>query len=405
MTLASPTERKIDRDVPYGLSVAAAWAWRVIAVVLMVGVVLWLLGHVTLILIPVIVAALLASLLEPLHRRLHITLPAIAASLLSVLALILGVAGLLALSGQQLVTGFADMSEQISKGVKSAMAWAEGMGLPIGGSGGGLESTMSTLKENSGAIMSGAMSFSSTATNILAGIVIALFTLIFFLYDGDRIWAFCLRFVPRAHRRAIDHAGRSGWHAVGSYVRVQIVVAAIDALGIGLGAWLLGVPLAFPLAVLVFLASFVPMVGAVATGALAILLALMANGPINAVLMLGVVILVQQLESNVLQPLIMGKAVALHPLAVFLAVAGGSAVAGLAGAVFSVPMLAFLNAFVRGLRKEQHENEEADGDSEAGDADRTPSDGADAGVSDGAVPAHEPSAARVSDTGSSAHEG
>ena len=351
MTLASPTERKIDRDVPYGLSVAAAWAWRVIAVVLMVGVVLWLLGHVTLILIPVIVAALLASLLEPLHRRLHITLPAIAASLLSVLALILGVAGLLALSGQQLVTGFADMSEQISKGVKSAMAWAEGMGLPIGGSGGGLESMMSTLKENSGAIMSGAMSFSSTATNILAGIVIALFTLIFFLYDGDRIWAFCLRFVPRAHRRAIDHAGRSGWHAVGSYVRVQIVVAAIDALGIGLGAWLLGVPLAFPLAVLVFLASFVPMVGAVATGALAILLALMANGPINALLMLGVVILVQQLESNVLQPLIMGKAVALHPLAVFLAVAGGSAVAGLAGA------------------------------------------------------AHEPSAARVSGTGSSAHEG
>ena len=138
---------------------------------------------------------------------------------------------------------------------------------------------------------------------------------------------------------------------------MQIFVAFVDAVGIGLGAWLLGVPLAFPLAVLVFLASFIPMVGAVLTGAMAVVLALITNGVWNAVFMLLVVLLVQQLESNVLQPLVMGKAVSLHPLAVFLAVAGGSAVLGLVGAVFAVPVLAFLNAFVRGLTREHDEAE------------------------------------------------
>src|SRR5699024_5215818 len=165
-----------------------------------------------------------------------------------------------------------------------------------------------TLQENSGAIVSGALDFGSTATNILAGFAMAVFSLIFFLKDGSRIWGFLLNFVPKHHRRAVDGAGYAGWGALGSYVRVQIFVAFVDALGIGLGAWLLGVPLAMPLGVLVFLGSFIPIVGAVLTGAVAVLLALVANDWANALLMLAVVLGVQQLESNVLQPLIMGKA-------------------------------------------------------------------------------------------------
>lgn len=357
MTTPASTARRVDRDVPYGLTVAAAWAWRVIVILFMVGVLIWLLSHVSLLVIPVIVAGLLTTLLSPIYRwMVGMRTPPILASLMCVLLLIVVVLGLLVLSGQQLAVGFADMSEQLGQGIEAGRKWLESTGVPMpwqqgGGEGGsGLQDILNTVRENSGAIMGGAVTFGSTAANLLAGTVMALFTLIFFLYDGGRIWKFMLRFVPSDHRAAIDNAGHSGWRALGSYVRVQIFVAFVDAVGIGLGAWLLGVPLAFPLAVLVFLASFIPMVGAVLTGAMAVVLALITNGLWNAVFMLLVVLLVQQLESNVLQPLVMGKAVSLHPLAVFLAVAGGSAVLGLVGAVFAVPLLAFVNAFVRGLK-------------------------------------------------------
>lgn len=347
-TLAAQT--KINKDVPYGLTVAAAWSWRLIAVIAGLGVLWYLLGYVSLLVIPVLVAALLATLLAPLFEGMRrIGVPAILASLLCVILLIAVVVGLVVLAGQQIVQGFADLGDKLILAVDGAIGWLAGMGVELPTQGGGLEGLWQTLQDNSGTLLNSAVTFGSTAVNVGAGLFIALFSLIFFLYDGDRIWRFILIFVPRAHRATVGRAGRSGWRALGSYVRVQIFVAAVDAVGIGLGALLLGVPLAIPLAVLVFLASFIPMIGATVTGAIAVLFALMSNGPVNALLMLGVVLLVQQIESNVLQPLVMGKAVSLHPLAVFLAVAAGSTVLGLAGAVFAVPVLAFVNSFIRAL--------------------------------------------------------
>ncbi|MBX7558234.1 AI-2E family transporter, partial [Streptomyces sp. tea 10] len=166
------------------------------------------------------------------------------------------------------------------------------------------------------AILSGAMTFGSTATNIVTGTIIMLFVLLFFLLDGENIWLFLVKLFPRRARPAVNGAGRKGWISLAQYVRIQVFVAFVDAVGIGLGAFLLGVPLALPIGVLVFLASFIPIVGAVVTGAVAVLVALVAIGPGIALAMLGVVLLVQQVESNVLQPLVMGKAVALHPVAV-----------------------------------------------------------------------------------------
>ena len=354
-TLSAQT--KINKDVPYGLTVAAAWSWRIVAIIVGLAVVWHLASFVSLIIIPLLVAALLATLLTPVYEALRKGgVTKVLASLLCVLLLILVVVGLAALAGQQVVQGFADLSERLGQAVDGAVAWLGTMGVNTQISSESLDSMWQTIRDHSGAVMDSALSFGTTAANIGTGVFIALFTLIFFLYDGDRIWRFLLLFVPKAHRHTVDRAGRSGWHSLGSYVRVQILVAFIDAVGIGLGALLLGVPLPIPLAVLVFLASFIPMVGAVVSGGLAVLLALMANGPVNALLMLGVVILVQQLESNVLQPLVMGKAVALHPLAVFLAVATGSTVMGLVGAVFSVPLLAFVNSFIRGLSVEEPES-------------------------------------------------
>ncbi len=171
--------------------------------------------------------------------------------------------------------------------------------------------------------------------------------LVFFLLEGGSIWAFLVRLLPRKARLAVDGAGRRGWTSMVSYTRIQMFVAFVDAVGIGVGAAIIGVPLALPLGVLVFIGSFIPIVGALVTGAIAVLLALVANGPVNALIMLAIVLVVQQLESHILQPLVMGRAVALHPVAVIMSVAAGSYLAGIPGALFSVPLLAVANSSIR----------------------------------------------------------
>lgn len=353
-SLSARVQEKLAADLPYGVVVAAAWSWRMLLIIIMSAVAIWLLSHISLLIIPVLVAALLATLLQPAHRFfLKLKVPAVLSSLLLTAALITVVAALLTLAGQQMAVGFATIQVSVAAGVRDFIALIESWGLSFEAL--DYQELLSdlgqTVQENSGAIVSGALGFGSTATNILAGFAMTVFSLIFFLKDGPRIWSFLLNFVPKHHRRAVDGAGYAGWGALGSYVRVQIFVAFVDALGIGLGAWLLGVPLAMPLGVLVFLGSFIPIVGAVLTGAVAVLLALVANDWGNALLMLAVVLGVQQLESNVLQPLVMGKAVNLHPLAVFLAVAAGTATMGLIGAVFAVPVMAFINEFVKYLSR------------------------------------------------------
>ncbi|NUL44047.1 AI-2E family transporter [Cellulosimicrobium funkei] len=339
---------RVAADVPYGLTVAAAWSWRVLLVLAMAGAGIWLLSHVSILVIPLIVAALLSTLLAPIHQRI------VAWGIprgLSVAGVILGfivlVLGLLTLVGQQLAVGFTDMWDQIVVGVQGIIAWLETFGVTTVQWNDILSDLGEALRANSQTILTGALGFGSTAGNIAAGMALAVFALIFFLYDGKRIWRFCLNFVPARHRPAIDGASEVGWTSLGSYVRVQIFVAFVDAMGIGLGAWILGVPLALPLGVLVFFGSFIPLVGAFLTGAVAVLLALVANGWVNGLIMLGVVLVVQQIEGNVLQPLVMGRAVSLHPLAVFLAVAGGTAVMGLVGAIFAVPLMAFLNSTIK----------------------------------------------------------
>ncbi|QCU79478.1 AI-2E family transporter [Citricoccus sp. SGAir0253] len=345
---AAQRDNRIAADVPYGLTVAAAWSWRVLLVLAMAGASFWLLSHVSLLVVPLIIAALLATSLGRLQRGLRgWGVPAGLSVAAIVISFLLVVVGLLTLVGQQLAVGFGDMRDQITVGLRGIVDWLASAGVTTDQWNEIVRDLGQAVRNNSQQILSGALGFGSTAGNIAAGTVLAIFALVFFLYDGERIWRFCLNFTPRRHRAAIDGAGRAGWRSLGSYVSVQVFVAFVDALGIGLGAWILGVPLALPLGVLVFFGSFVPLVGAFLTGAVAVLLALVANGWVNALIMLGIVLLVQQIEGNVLQPLVMGRAVSLHPLAVFLAVSGGTAVLGLVGAVFAVPLMAFLNATVR----------------------------------------------------------
>lgn len=358
-------EERLQEDIPWGVRIAAEWSWRAIVMLIFAGVLIWLLSYVSLLLIPLMVAALLATLLKPLHSLLRrIRIPEVLSAVTTILLFLTFVFGVLWLVGQEIVQGFADMADQVTEGaielVNMADDVAQGLGIDISPEEfqSWLREAQSFISENSDAIMGGAMAVGSVAGNLTIGGILALFTLIFFLADGRRIWDFAVNFVPRKHRPAIHGAGRKGWRALGTYMRVQVFVAAVDAVGIALGAFILGVPLWFPIGVLVFLASFIPIVGAVATGIIAVLLALVANGPVNALLMLGVVLLVQQIESNVLQPIVMGKAVKLHPLAVVLAVTAGSSLLGIVGALFAVPVLAFVNRATQYIAKEEWRNDD-----------------------------------------------
>ncbi|GAB3280742.1 AI-2E family transporter [Sinomonas notoginsengisoli] len=355
-----PAPRPVnDADLPFALRIAAAWSWRIAMILVVAWAIAWALAQLSFLVIPVLVAALLAGLLNPvvgLLRRVRV--PRGLAVAVTELGFIAVVAGLLTLVGRQISSGFAELWGEALAGLTEIQRWlAEGpLQLTSAQLGTYISDARHVLETNQGTLVSGVLSVGSSAGHFITGALITLFVLVFFLLEGERIWAFLVRLLPRQARPAADGAGRRGWTSLVSYVRVQVFVAAVDAIGIGVGAAILGVPLALPLGILVFVASFVPVVGALVSGAIAVLLALVANGAVNGLIMLIIVIAVQQLESHVLQPLVMGRAVALHPVAVILAVAAGSYIAGIAGALFAVPTLAVTNSSVRYIAARGWEN-------------------------------------------------
>ncbi|MFJ4168812.1 AI-2E family transporter [Paenarthrobacter sp. NPDC089714] len=384
------SDRQIAEDIPYGVRIAAAWSWRAGLILVMIGILVWLLGKVSFLIIPVMVAALLAGLLYPVVVWLrNLKVPNGLAVAITVLAFIGVIAGALALVGRQLAAGFGELWQEALTGIQQVQTWlADGpLHLTADQIDKYIADAANALQNNSSSILSGALSFGSTAGHFAAGLVLALFILIFFLLEGSRIWAFLVRLLPKKARRATDGAGRRGWTSMVNYVRIQMFVAFVDAVGIGVGAAIIQVPLALPLAVLVFIGSFIPVVGALVTGAIAVLLALVANGPVNALIMLAIVLLVQQLESHILQPLVMGKAVALHPVAVILTVAAGSYLAGIPGALFAVPILAVANTAVRYIAGRTWEHDGGLGAAEAATAEGSPGPDGDSNFKDVALPA------------------
>lgn len=328
---------------------AAAWSWRILLVAAVVALLVFLVVQLRLIVIPLLIAVLVSALLKPvvdvLVRHRWPKGLAIALAMVGTLAV---VSGLIFLAISQITSQFASVQARTmtAYGDFKAFLLASPLHVTEAQLNDFIAQAFSSLQQDSQVLLSGALSIGSTLGHVATGVFLTLFCLLFMLIDGRTIWRWTVRVFPQRARPAVDSAGRAGWRTLGNYVRTQILVASIDAVGIGLGAFILGVPLAIPVAVLVFLGSFVPIVGAVVTGAVAVFLALVYNGPLIALLMLGVVLLVQQLEGHVLQPLIMGTAVKVHPLAVVLAVAGGTLVAGIPGALFAVPVVAVINVMV-----------------------------------------------------------
>ena len=295
---------------------AAGYAWRLIVV----AIALWGLGQIlaatTAVVIPLAVALLLTALLMPiavlLNHRLNI--PRHAASAITVLAFLAIVIGLLSLAGTRLVAGVTDLVDQAGLGIDRVTDWLQNGPLHIGGDkiAEYIQTGREWVAENSQTLSRGALRASGTATEFAAGTLIAMISTFFFLAEGDRIWAWLVRLMPEQAQSAIHEGFRRGFVSLGAYARTQCLVAAVDAVFITLGARALNLPLLIPMALIIFFASFIPIIGAFVSGALAVLVALVTQGPVAALIMLAVILAVQQIEGHVLQPVLMSKAVALH---------------------------------------------------------------------------------------------
>ncbi|MBF4563259.1 AI-2E family transporter [Microbacterium sp. VKM Ac-2870] len=336
----------IDRGLPRGLRVATAYAWRFVVIAVAAGILIWLVIQLKLLVVPLLVAILITALLWPaLSWMLNRGVPRWLAIVVSVIGTIAVVGGLLWLAIWQITREWSSVQARTTQAIDQLRQYLIDGPLHLTAEqiDDLLARAWSYLQQQVEVLWSGALVVGSTVGHVITGAVLALFILLCTLADGAGIWRWVVRLFPRRARSEVDGAGRAGWRTVVTYARTQLLVATIDATGIALGAFFLGVPLAIPIGVLVFLGAFVPFVGAVVTGALAVFLALVYNGPWIALWMLVVVLAVQQIEGHILQPLLMGSAVKVHPLAVVLVVAGGAMIAGIPGALFAVPLAAFVN--------------------------------------------------------------
>lgn len=334
-------------QVPYGVDLAAAWSWRFLVIIAAGYLVVWTLARFSVITIPLVVALLFAALASPLVEVL--SRGGLNRALASALTVVLGlgfVSLLLTFVGQQVAQGFSDLSEQVVDGLGEIREWLRDGPLQASDSqiSDWIVQAQQMIVSSNEQAVARITEVGATLGYIVAGFFIVLIATYFFLADGARIWAWMVRLFPRAARTRADSSGRAAWFTVTKFVRATVLVAFVDAVGIMLVALVLKVPLAFAIGVLVFVSSFVPIVGATLSGAVAVLVALVAQGPVVALLMLIGVVVVQQVESNVLQPFLMGRFVSVHPLGVLVAIGAGIVVAGIAGALVAVPLVAALNA-------------------------------------------------------------
>jgi predicted PurR-regulated permease PerM len=352
------TSSRDDADVPHSLRIAAAWSWRLIVVGLVGYVLLRFIGIISIVVIPLAIAMLLSALLAPaVGWLLKARLPRSLATFLVLVGGIAAVVGTLTLVVNQFVDGVPELTDNASKGILQIQNWARTGPLHLSDAqvADAIQSGQDWINGNTSSLTATGVATAATLAELLAGAVLVLFATFFFLRDGRKIWRFLVRLFPVNARWQLADAGEASWATLGSYVRATVLVAFIDAVGIGLALVILRVPFAFPLGALVFLGAFIPIVGASISGAVAVLVALVDSGWVNALIVLLVVIAVQQVEGHILQPLIMGRAVAIHPLVVIVGIASGVVLAGIVGALVAVPLIAVLNTGVRRLARSRPE--------------------------------------------------
>jgi putative heme transporter len=352
------TASRDDTEIPHSLRIAAAWSWRLIVIGLVGWALLRFIGIISIVVIPLAIALLLSALLAPAVGWLfRLKMPRSLATFLVMIGGLAAVAGTLTLVVTQFVDGLPQLTSNASAGVRQIQEWARTGPLHLSDAqvNQAIDTAQNWVNSNTSSLTATGVATAATLFEVLTGALLVLFATFFFLRDGRKIWRFIVRLFPVNARWSLADAGEASWSTLGSYVRATVLVAFIDAVGIGLALVILDIPFPFPLAALVFLGAFIPIVGASISGAVAVLVALVDKGWIIALILLGAVIFVQQLEGHVLQPLIMGRAVAIHPLVVIIGIASGVVLAGIIGALVAVPIIAVLNTGIRRLARRRPE--------------------------------------------------
>jgi putative heme transporter len=351
-----------DDHAPASLRLAAGIAWRLIVIAGAVAMTAVVLATLRIIILPVVVALMLATLFMPPVRWLRgrgwsSVLASLAALLASLAVFAARIAVLVPVTAGQL-TQLGNIADNVQRGVELTADWlVEGpFGLPEEQVDGAIARAQDELRDSAAAVIGGVFSGALVLLEVIIGAVLTVVLLFFFLKDGPRMWAWVSALFPQRQRSDVNALGGRAWWALGAYLRAQVVVALVDAVLIGLVLLVLGVPLAIPLALLIFFGGFVPIVGAFVTGFAAVMVALASNGFTVALIVLAAVVVVQQLEGNLLEPLLVGHVVNLHPAVVLLAVTAGATIWGIPGAFVAVPVAAVAHASVTYLRERNRED-------------------------------------------------
>jgi putative heme transporter len=339
-------------QVPWALDLVAAWSWRFLVIAAAGYAIFYVMAMFSVIFLPLAIALLIAALGSPAVKSAAKV--GINRKVTSAVVVVGGLGALILLLtfvGTQVSRGFSDLSAQVVDGLEEIRTWLRTGPLQASDSqiNDYIGEAQTAITSSSEELLAQATEVGTAIGHIVAGFFIVLFASYFFLADGARIWAWCVRLFPRAARVRADESGKVAWRSVTQFVRATVIIAMADAIGIMTVAFILDVPFVTAIGVLVFLGAFIPMVGATISGSVAVLVALVSHGPIVALLMLGGVILVQQIEAHVLQPFLTGRFVSVHPLAVIVAIGMGVLVGGVAGALLAVPIAAAANAVVQYL--------------------------------------------------------
>lgn len=330
-------ERSTART-PRWLDVSAAWSWRLLIVAAGLVVVAYVVARLRLVVIPILVALFVGAVLMPVVDRLHDWLPGprTIATFLTLLLFVGLVAGVITFLVPRFVGQIGDLRGTVEQGIADVEDWvSDTFGLS-------LEQAADRVVGNIGGsgVSDRIVSSAVLVGEILAGLLLVLVLSFFVLRDGPRFARFLIGRIPQDRRDVWSRIGRRSWSVLGGYVRGVMITGVVDAVAIGIGLFVIGVPLIFSLMVLTFLGAFFPLIGAFLAGGVAVLVALVANGVTDALFTLALVIAVQQLEGDVVAPLVIGRSLSLHPLVIVLSLTAGAIVAGVAGAAFAVPLAA-----------------------------------------------------------------
>lgn len=329
----------------------ATRALQILLIGAVLGMVVLALLNLTVVVIPALIAIILSCALWPLVRLCRRGMSNMLAAWTVFLGSLLVLGGIGTGLVFSIINQWSTLVDQAVEGFNQLRGWAEdtmgSLGLSIDQE--QIDSTIDTVTSflTSAEFGTGAVTTITAAGTFITGLVLLMVFLFFLLKDGDRIWAFFVSWTPTHFRTQWIASGDRAMHTFGGYIRGTAIVAAADAVGVTLALLVLQVPLALPLGVVVFLGGFIPMVGATVAGILATLVALVANGPVVALIVLGAVIAVNQLEGNFLQPVVMAQTLNLHALVILMALTGGTVLAGIVGAVLSVPLVAVLWSVVK----------------------------------------------------------